>query len=121
MLTPCLSLSLSLFFPSADQALDRFAMKKFYDDKVSDLMQPSQKRYVYVPEPEWKGKMGFYIKNVTEEASPLTAKKRWQVACWCPAVTKSPLCVGGGEPLTLAGSTKWTQDSLPHVLSHWVH
>ncbi|XP_029786642.1 tensin-3 isoform X2 [Suricata suricatta] len=31
---------------SADQALDRFAMKKFYDDKVSDLMQPSQKRYV---------------------------------------------------------------------------
>ncbi|XP_025778818.1 tensin-3 [Puma concolor] len=32
--------------PCADQALDRFAMKKFYDDKVSDLMQPSQKRYV---------------------------------------------------------------------------
>ncbi|XP_055962628.1 tensin-3-like [Sorex fumeus] len=31
---------------SADQALDRFAMKKFYDDKVSMLMQPSQKRYV---------------------------------------------------------------------------
>ncbi|XP_039098893.1 tensin-3 isoform X3 [Hyaena hyaena] len=31
---------------SADQALDRFAMKKFYDDKVSNLMQPSQKRYV---------------------------------------------------------------------------
>ncbi|XP_053570308.1 tensin-3 [Bombina bombina] len=31
---------------SADQALDRFAMKKFYDDKVSILMQPSQKRYV---------------------------------------------------------------------------
>ncbi|XP_070357804.1 tensin-3 isoform X3 [Equus asinus] len=31
---------------SADQALDRFAMKKFYDDKVSTLMQPSQKRYV---------------------------------------------------------------------------
>uniref|UniRef100_A0A8C2V1X1 Tensin 3 n=2 Tax=Chinchilla lanigera TaxID=34839 RepID=A0A8C2V1X1_CHILA len=31
---------------SADQALDRFAMKKFYDDKVSVLMQPSQKRYV---------------------------------------------------------------------------
>ncbi|XP_041039970.1 tensin-3-like isoform X3 [Carcharodon carcharias] len=32
---------------SADQALDRFAMKKFYDDKVSALMQPSQKRYVH--------------------------------------------------------------------------
>uniref|UniRef100_A0A8D0MGT4 Tensin 3 n=1 Tax=Sus scrofa TaxID=9823 RepID=A0A8D0MGT4_PIG len=31
---------------SADQALDRFAMKKFYDDKLSALMQPSQKRYV---------------------------------------------------------------------------
>ncbi|XP_023570148.1 tensin-3 isoform X2 [Octodon degus] len=31
---------------SADQALDRFAMKKFYDDKVSALMQPSQKWYV---------------------------------------------------------------------------
>lgn len=37
----------SLFFLSADQALDRFAMKKYYDDKVSALMQPSQKRYVY--------------------------------------------------------------------------
>ncbi|XP_063574504.1 tensin-3-like isoform X3 [Pongo abelii] len=31
---------------SADQALDRIAMKKFYDDKVSALMQPSQKRYI---------------------------------------------------------------------------
>uniref|UniRef100_A0A8D0BXD6 Tensin 3 n=1 Tax=Salvator merianae TaxID=96440 RepID=A0A8D0BXD6_SALMN len=31
---------------SANQALDRFAMKKFFDDKVSVLMQPSQKRYV---------------------------------------------------------------------------
>ncbi|KAE8597116.1 hypothetical protein XENTR_v10016359 [Xenopus tropicalis] len=31
---------------SADQALDRFAMKKFIDDKVSVLLQPSQKRYV---------------------------------------------------------------------------
>lgn len=30
---------------SADQALDRFAMKKFFDDNVSALMQPSQKRY----------------------------------------------------------------------------
>uniref|UniRef100_A0A8C9VNM8 Tensin 3 n=1 Tax=Scleropages formosus TaxID=113540 RepID=A0A8C9VNM8_SCLFO len=33
---------------SADQALDRFAMKKFYDDKVSALMTPSQKRYVWI-------------------------------------------------------------------------
>ncbi|RMC05657.1 hypothetical protein DUI87_17742 [Hirundo rustica rustica] len=31
---------------SADQALDRFAMKKFFDDKVSALMQPSQRSYV---------------------------------------------------------------------------
>ncbi|NXE64804.1 TENS3 protein, partial [Calcarius ornatus] len=31
---------------SADQALDRFAMKKFFDDKLSALMQPSQRRYV---------------------------------------------------------------------------
>nr|XP_054392450.1 tensin-1-like isoform X13 [Pongo abelii] len=31
---------------SADQALDRIAMKKFYDDKISALMQPSQKRYI---------------------------------------------------------------------------
>lgn len=37
---------LSVCSPSADQALDRFAMKKYYDDKVSALMQPSQKRYV---------------------------------------------------------------------------
>ncbi|XP_051557053.1 tensin-3-like [Myxocyprinus asiaticus] len=33
---------------SADQALDRFAMRKFYDDKVSALMSPSQKRYVWI-------------------------------------------------------------------------
>uniref|UniRef100_A0A8B9HUZ0 Tensin 3 n=1 Tax=Astyanax mexicanus TaxID=7994 RepID=A0A8B9HUZ0_ASTMX len=33
---------------SADQALDRFAMRKFYDDKVSALMTPSQKRYVWI-------------------------------------------------------------------------
>ncbi|XP_076828075.1 tensin-3 isoform X2 [Brachyhypopomus gauderio] len=33
---------------SADQALGRFAMRKFYDDKVSALMTPSQKRYVWI-------------------------------------------------------------------------
>ncbi|XP_067308400.1 tensin-3-like isoform X2 [Pseudorasbora parva] len=33
---------------SADQALDRFAMRKFYDDKVSTQMTPSQKRYVWI-------------------------------------------------------------------------
>ncbi|XP_055935495.1 tensin-1-like isoform X3 [Argiope bruennichi] len=32
---------------SADQALDRFAMKQFFDDKLADSMQPSQKRYVH--------------------------------------------------------------------------
>ncbi|CAM9413180.1 unnamed protein product [Lampetra planeri] len=31
---------------SASQALDRYAMKKFYDDKVAKLSQPSQRRYV---------------------------------------------------------------------------
>lgn len=46
--------TLCLCFPSADQALDRFAMKKFYDDKLAALMQPSQKRYVSVPQPEGK-------------------------------------------------------------------
>uniref|UniRef100_A0AAY4DZD5 Tensin 3 n=1 Tax=Denticeps clupeoides TaxID=299321 RepID=A0AAY4DZD5_9TELE len=35
-------------FCHADQALDRFAMRKFYDDKVSTLMTPSQKRYVWI-------------------------------------------------------------------------
>ncbi|XP_036375425.1 tensin-3-like [Megalops cyprinoides] len=33
---------------SAGEALDRFAMRKFYDDKVSALMTPSQKRYVWI-------------------------------------------------------------------------
>ncbi|XP_069792153.1 tensin-1-like isoform X2 [Narcine bancroftii] len=32
---------------SADQALDRFAMKKFYEDKISSVIQPSQRRYVH--------------------------------------------------------------------------
>lgn len=31
---------------SADQALDRFAMKRFYEDKVVPVGQPSQKRWV---------------------------------------------------------------------------
>nr|XP_023679496.1 tensin-3-like [Paramormyrops kingsleyae] len=33
---------------SADQALDRFAMRRYHDDKVSALMTPSQKRYVWI-------------------------------------------------------------------------
>ncbi|XP_026977580.1 tensin-1 isoform X1 [Sagmatias obliquidens] len=32
---------------SADQALDRFAMKRFYEDKIVPIGQPSQKRYVH--------------------------------------------------------------------------
>uniref|UniRef100_S4RYZ8 Uncharacterized protein n=1 Tax=Petromyzon marinus TaxID=7757 RepID=S4RYZ8_PETMA len=32
---------------SADQALDRFAMKRFYVEKFASLTQPSQQRYVY--------------------------------------------------------------------------
>uniref|UniRef100_A0A8C7I5H3 Tensin 3 n=1 Tax=Oncorhynchus kisutch TaxID=8019 RepID=A0A8C7I5H3_ONCKI len=39
---------LSVIFFCADQALDRFAMRKYYDDKVSALMTPSQKRYVWI-------------------------------------------------------------------------
>ncbi|KFM74955.1 Tensin-1, partial [Stegodyphus mimosarum] len=31
---------------SADQALDRFAMKQFFEDKLANSMQPSQRRYV---------------------------------------------------------------------------
>ncbi|KAE8581575.1 hypothetical protein XENTR_v10024840 [Xenopus tropicalis] len=31
---------------SADQALDRFAMRRFYEDKVLPVAQPSQKRYI---------------------------------------------------------------------------
>lgn len=33
-------------YRSADQALDRFAMKRFYEDKVLPVGQPSQKRSV---------------------------------------------------------------------------
>nr|XP_040123728.1 tensin-1 isoform X17 [Ictidomys tridecemlineatus] len=32
---------------SADQALDRFAMKRFYEDKIIPIGQPSQRRYVH--------------------------------------------------------------------------
>uniref|UniRef100_A0A8C1YI25 Uncharacterized protein n=1 Tax=Cyprinus carpio TaxID=7962 RepID=A0A8C1YI25_CYPCA len=32
---------------SADQALDRFAMKHFYEDKAMPMGQPSQRRYVH--------------------------------------------------------------------------
>ncbi|XP_071033239.1 tensin-3 isoform X39 [Parasteatoda tepidariorum] len=32
---------------SADQALDRLTMKKFFEDRLSGSMQPSQKRYVH--------------------------------------------------------------------------
>uniref|UniRef100_A0A3P9LKF5 Tensin 1 n=1 Tax=Oryzias latipes TaxID=8090 RepID=A0A3P9LKF5_ORYLA len=34
------------FLCSADQALDRFAMRRFYEDKALPVGQPSQKRYV---------------------------------------------------------------------------
>ena len=40
------SISKDVFwYYSADQALDRFAMKRFYDDKLGGLPQPSQRRY----------------------------------------------------------------------------
>ncbi|KAM9763173.1 tensin-3-like isoform 2-T3 [Menidia menidia] len=35
---------------SADLSLDHFAMRRFYNDKVSALMTPSQKRYVWMLE-----------------------------------------------------------------------
>ena len=31
---------------TADQALDRFTMKRFHDDKLAPFMNPSQKRYI---------------------------------------------------------------------------
>lgn len=35
---------LILFNFSSDQAMDRFAMKRFYDDKLSGILQPAQER-----------------------------------------------------------------------------
>ena len=32
------------FFFSTDQAMDRFAMKRFYDDKLGGVLRPSQNR-----------------------------------------------------------------------------
>lgn len=50
-------------------------MKKFYDDKLAALMQPSQKRYVSVPQPEGKVEGDFTFKNVgTEDKPPLTSR-----------------------------------------------
>ena len=46
-LPPPLPLPLSLFLCSAGAALDRFAMKRFYDSKCVGVTQPSQRRYVY--------------------------------------------------------------------------
>ncbi|MPC85705.1 Tensin-3 [Portunus trituberculatus] len=37
---------------STDQALDRYAMKRFFDDKIGQLYHPSQKRYVTLGEGE---------------------------------------------------------------------
>jgi len=35
---------LVVFQSSDDQALDQFAMKHFYDDKLARIIQPSQRR-----------------------------------------------------------------------------
>lgn len=49
-------------------------MKKFYDDKLAALMQPSQKRYVSVPQPEGKVERDLTFKNVgMEDTPPLTS------------------------------------------------
>ena len=34
-------------FCSAAAALDRFAMKRFYDNKLGGVTQPSQRKYVH--------------------------------------------------------------------------
>ncbi len=36
-----------MYFFSAAAALDRFAMKRFYDNKMGGVTQPSQKKYVH--------------------------------------------------------------------------
>lgn len=48
VLVPMLQPHLPFCPRSADQALDRFAMKRFYEDKVVPVGQPSQKRWVLV-------------------------------------------------------------------------
>lgn len=42
-----ISQPIAFFCRSADQALDRFAMKRFYDDKLGGLTEPSQRRSVF--------------------------------------------------------------------------
>ena len=42
---------------SADDALDHFAMKRFYDDKLQGVTQPSQRRYVHYFEDMLAGKV----------------------------------------------------------------
>ncbi|KAB1253762.1 Tensin-3, partial [Camelus dromedarius] len=64
---------------SADQALDRFAMKKFYDDKVSTLMQPSQKRCMLSQSQSAK----------TDEASHLRTSGRRGPVTWSPTMEDS--------------------------------
>ncbi len=48
--------SLSPYY-SADDALDHFAMKRFYDDKLQGVTQPSQRRYVHYFEDMLAGKV----------------------------------------------------------------
>ncbi|MEQ2177315.1 hypothetical protein GOODEAATRI_002293 [Goodea atripinnis] len=42
---------------NADLSLDHFAMRKFYNDKLSALMIPSQKRYVWMVGSMFKGEL----------------------------------------------------------------
>lgn len=42
---------------SASAALDYFAMKRFYDDKLQGVTQPSQRRYVHYFEDLLVGKI----------------------------------------------------------------
>lgn len=45
------------YFCSASAALDHFAMKRFYDDKLQGVTQPSQRRYVHYFEELLAGKI----------------------------------------------------------------
>lgn len=53
VLVPILQPHLPFHPHSADQALDRFAMKRFYEDKVVPVGQPSQKRWVLATFAGW--------------------------------------------------------------------
>lgn len=66
-LNVCFSPSPPASFPSsAEAALDRFAMKRFYDSKCVGVTQPSQRKYVYYFSDLLAGKISLktpYVEN----------------------------------------------------------